>query len=136
MSETPASLLHPPRELATPASRIVEVPPASLRGEVALLTDGLSTTGRATALALARLGVDVCLVHDLDRSAEARAVGEAIVELGRRALLLAADRGADDVVSRAVTRARELLGAVDLVIDNGRLGAGPEPAAGIEVRGL
>ncbi len=107
-----------------------------LRGEVALLTDGLSESGKAMALGLASLGVDIAFVHAPEDCEAAREVGELVLASGRRALLLAADSAPEEALALAIERTRELLGGVDLVIDNGGLGGSDPSGARVEIRGL
>lgn len=96
-----------------------------LAGRVALVTGSSRGLGRAYAMHLARLGADV-VVHDRDDSAAAvygEAISpeetvEAIRELGRRSLFVAADVRDREQVEAAVRRALEELGRIDILVNN------------------
>jgi NAD(P)-dependent dehydrogenase (short-subunit alcohol dehydrogenase family) len=87
-----------------------------LTGKRALITGGASGIGRATALLLARQGAAVA-VADLDE-AGGRAVAQAIVDGGGRAIFSRCDvsRAAD--CQRAVQRTVEQLGGLDILFNN------------------
>ena len=82
----------------------------------ALVTGAGKGIGRATALALARAGVDVA-VNDLDE-ANARDTAEAVGELGRQALVLPGDVSVPDEVRGLAGRLVEAWGGVDILVNN------------------
>lgn len=95
-----------------------------LSEKVAVITGGASGIGRATALALARLGNDVVLV---DVHEERLAAAEAeIAALGRRALAVRCDVSRDDDMERLAKVALGEFGQVDILMNN----------AGVILRGL
>ena len=88
----------------------------SLNGRTALVTGAGRGIGRAIALELAKRGVSVALVarsHDelTDSAASVR-------ELGGTPVVLKADVADPDQLTRAVARARDELGIVDVLINN------------------
>ena len=66
----------------------------SLEGKAALVTGASSGMGRATAIALARAGVDVALVARSRQ--ELDSAKEEISKIGRRALTLPVDLASED----------------------------------------
>lgn len=94
-----------------------------LRGKTALVLGGSKGLGRGIADALAGEGVAVAM---LARGKEAleKAAAE-IASRGGRAIGLAADLGDWPAVQRAATAAREQLGPIDILINNG---GGPPPS--------
>ena len=88
-----------------------------LRGKRALVTGGSRGVGRATALLLARAGVDVAIGYR-SRSDEADATVAEIRALGRRAVAVAADLATDDGARLLFDRTEEELGGVDFFIGN------------------
>jgi 3-oxoacyl-[acyl-carrier protein] reductase len=110
-----------------------------LSGRVALVTGASRGLGRLDALTLARAGADVVLADiqvESDSGADAAAYGplaqaaraqgvvyteqtaEEIRSLGRRALALRCDVTHREQVDDAVERARDVLGAVDILVAN------------------
>lgn len=87
-----------------------------LAGKVAVITGGASGIGRATALALARNGVDV-VIADVNetRLAETR---DALAAAGRRALAVRCDVSRDEDVERLATEAIDAMGRVDILMNN------------------
>ncbi len=84
--------------------------------KVAIVTGGGTGVGRATSLALARLGYNVVVNYSRSRD-EAEATAKDTAEIGVRALAYQADV-ADDVACRAmVAFAIESLGRVDVLIN-------------------
>jgi NAD(P)-dependent dehydrogenase (short-subunit alcohol dehydrogenase family) len=90
--------------------------PADFEGKVAVITGGASGIGRATALALAKLGCNVAIadVHDR-RLAETEA---ALAACGRRVLALHCDVARDEDVERLAGTVLAELGRVDLLMNN------------------
>jgi 2-deoxy-D-gluconate 3-dehydrogenase len=87
-----------------------------LDGRVALVTGAGQGLGRAMALALAEAGADVVLVARSRGAIEEAA--RAAAGLGRRALAIPADVAVPEEVERAVARALEAFGAVDVLVNN------------------
>ena len=88
-----------------------------LHDNVALVTGGAKRLGRATALALARAGVDV-VVHYRSSALEAETLAEEIEAMGRRAWMVKADLENADEAAGLFDRAVESAGPIDYVINN------------------
>ena len=88
-----------------------------LRGRVALVTGASRGIGRAIAVELAKNGLDVA-VNYRERGAEAAAACAEIEALGRRAVAVQADVGADAEVARLVATIEKGLGPVDVLVNN------------------
>lgn len=86
-----------------------------LAGKVGLITGGTRGIGAATAVELARGGVDVALVaRNIDGLAEQ--ASDAVRSLGRRCALIPGDMGKPHDATRSVEEATEQLGAVDILV--------------------
>jgi len=87
-----------------------------LDGKVAVVTGGASGIGRATALSLARRGVDIVLadIHD-QRLVETR---QAIMTLGRQAISVHCDVSRDQDVAQLAETALARMGQVDILFNN------------------
>ncbi|MDB5456443.1 MAG: short-chain dehydrogenase [Caulobacter sp.] len=83
----------------------------------ALVTGAGRRIGRALALAAAQAGFDVA-VHYRASADEARDTADAIVALGRRAVLLDADLTVEDQVAPLIARAAQALGPVALLVNS------------------
>ncbi|WP_426437513.1 SDR family NAD(P)-dependent oxidoreductase [Bradyrhizobium genosp. P] len=100
----------------------------SLKGKTALVTGGSRGIGRATALALGKLGAQV-LVHYGQAAKEAEAVVAEIRKAGGRADAIAADLAAADGAHQLARQVRTIVGArLDILVAN----AGVAKAAVIE----
>jgi NAD(P)-dependent dehydrogenase (short-subunit alcohol dehydrogenase family) len=87
-----------------------------LAGRTALVTGASRGIGRVIAVALARAGADVALsARNEEGLAETAAE---VAELGRKAFVLPLDVTKQEDVQAVVTRAIELLGHIDVVVNN------------------
>jgi 3-oxoacyl-[acyl-carrier protein] reductase len=86
-------------------------------GRVALVTGASIGIGRATALALARLGADVALGYRQD-AAGAEETRRAAEALGRRTVVVQADVSRAEEVQALVQRVEAALGPVDVLVNN------------------
>lgn len=87
-----------------------------LDGKVAVVTGAGRGIGAASALALAEAGADVLLSARTDE--QLQGVAQQIADLGRRALVVAADLSDLDAVGALAERAVEGLGRLDIVVNN------------------
>jgi len=99
---------------------------SSLAGRTALVTGGSKRLGRAIALGLGRQGADVA-IHFLMSKSQADAVAKELESLGRRAWTVRADLADGEQTDRLWTRAVELAGPIDILINNASI----FPAGGI-----
>jgi 3-oxoacyl-[acyl-carrier protein] reductase len=100
----------------------------SLKGKTALVTGASRGIGRASALALAKLGAQV-LVHYASGAKEADSVVAEIRKLGGRADAIGADLGAPDGAHKLAQQVRAIIGdRLDILVAN----AGVAKAATIE----
>ncbi len=91
-----------------------------LRDKVAIITGGGRGIGRATALALARVGAAVVLAA---RSAmEIQAVAREVRDLDARALPLVTDVARPDDIAHLVQRTLEAFGRIDILVNNAGIG--------------
>ena len=104
-----------------------------LDGKVALVTGASRGIGRATALALAARGADVC-IHCHERRDLAGEVAEAIAETGRRSLVVAADIADPAEVAAAVGAVERAFERLDVLVNNaGFVAPNRLPGAEIDV---
>lgn len=83
----------------------------------ALVTGSSRGIGRATALALAEAGCDVCITY-LNSERNAREVAEEVSQLGRRTLVVKADMSEADDVHALVEVIGSEIGRLDIVVSN------------------
>src|SRR5262245_49913416 len=88
-----------------------------MTGRVALVTGSSRGIGKAIALALAKVGSAVA-VNYRQRSGEAIAVVEAIVESGGRAAAFCADVSHAAAAQSMIREVEERLGPIDILINN------------------
>lgn len=89
-----------------------------LAGRRALITGGDSGIGRAVAIAFAREGADVAIVHLPEEQKDADDTVALITEAGRQGVSVAGDLRDESFAEEAVARARETLGGLDIVVLN------------------
>ncbi|MFS2242178.1 SDR family oxidoreductase [Microbacterium sp. OR16] len=89
-----------------------------LAGRRALITGGDSGIGRAVAIAFAREGADVAIVHLPEEQKDADDTVALITEAGRQGVSIAGDLREESFAEEAVARARETLGGLDIVVLN------------------
>jgi len=88
-----------------------------LRGKVALITGGDSGIGRAVAILYAKEGADVTIVY-LNEHQDAEETTRLVEKEGRRCLAIAGDVGDEAFCRKAVQRAVEEFGHLDILVNN------------------
>ena len=88
-----------------------------LAGKVAVVTGGSRGTGAATALLLARAGVDL-VIGFRSRKEEAQGIVDAIEAMGGRAVAVAGDVSSEGAAVELFDRAEARFGGVDFFIGN------------------
>ncbi|MFD5226410.1 SDR family oxidoreductase [Microbacterium sp. NPDC058342] len=89
-----------------------------LSGRRALITGGDSGIGRAVAIAFAREGADVAIVHMPEEQEDADTTLRHIEDAGRTGLSIPGDLQDEAFATEAVRRAREHLGGLDVLVLN------------------
>jgi NAD(P)-dependent dehydrogenase (short-subunit alcohol dehydrogenase family) len=89
-----------------------------LDGMRALITGGDSGIGRAVAIAFAREGADVAIVHMPEETADADSTASLIRDAGRTAVTIAGDVRDEDFCTGAVARTVDELGGLDILVLN------------------
>ncbi|HEY2051367.1 MAG TPA: SDR family oxidoreductase [Caulobacteraceae bacterium] len=89
-----------------------------LQGRKALITGGDSGIGRAAAIAFAREGADVAIVHLPEEARDAEEVVRLIEAEGRKAISIAGDIKDEDFCRRLVGQAIEALAGLDILVNN------------------
>ncbi|ALX65649.1 SDR family oxidoreductase [Microbacterium sp. XT11] len=89
-----------------------------LEGRKALITGGDSGIGRAVAIAFAREGADVAIVHLPEEQEDADKTLEHVRDAGRKGLSLAGDVRDETFATDAVAEARRTLGGLDILVLN------------------
>lgn len=107
---------------------MAELSEDGLRGKAALITGAAHGQGRATALALARRGVDIAAMdiarplaypgYALGTASDLESLAAEVRKLGVKAVSLAADVRDDKAVSQSVERAIAQLGRIDILFNN------------------
>lgn len=89
-----------------------------LAGRKALITGGDSGIGRAVAIAFAREGADIAIVHLPEEAADAADTTRLVEEAGVRALSLEGDVRDEEFADRIVQDTVEGLGGLDILVLN------------------
>ncbi|MCK2037817.1 SDR family oxidoreductase [Microbacterium sp. SSW1-49] len=89
-----------------------------LQGRRALITGGDSGIGRAVAIAFAREGADVAIVHMPEEQGDADETIAHIRDAGRTALGLSGDLRDEDFATGVVAQTRAALGGLDILVLN------------------
>src|SRR5690606_2732018 len=89
-----------------------------LEGRRALITGGDSGIGRAVAIAYAREGADVAIVHLPEEADDAAETGRLVEAEGRRFHAMALDLTEEQACVDAVAGAVEALGGLDILVSN------------------
>jgi pteridine reductase len=87
------------------------------QGDVALITGSARRIGRAIALELAKCGCDIA-IHYNSSAADAEQTAEAVRQMGRRAVTLAAPLTDPEATAALPARAAKALGRLDILINN------------------
>ena len=88
-----------------------------LNDKVALITGSDSGIGRATAIAFAREGADVCIGY-LDEDDDARETERWVKDAGRKALLLRGDIRDEGHCRQMIDQAMQQFGKLDVLVNN------------------
>lgn len=89
-----------------------------LTGRTALITGGDSGIGRAVAIAFAREGADVAIVHLPEEEEDAKGTEKWIRDAGRKAARYAVDIRAENQCEEIVTRTLTDLGSLHILVNN------------------
>ncbi len=89
-----------------------------LDGKQAVITGGDSGIGRAVAIAFAREGADVLVVHLASEQEDGDTTVKLIEQSGRRGISVAADLREEQACRRVIERAVEELGGIDVLVNN------------------
>jgi NAD(P)-dependent dehydrogenase (short-subunit alcohol dehydrogenase family) len=89
-----------------------------LTGRHALITGGDSGIGRAVAIAFAREGADVAIVHLPEEQADADSTLSLVREAGRTGVSIPGDVQDESLCASAVSRALDELGGIDILVLN------------------
>jgi NAD(P)-dependent dehydrogenase (short-subunit alcohol dehydrogenase family) len=89
-----------------------------LTGKRALITGGDSGIGRAVAIAFAREGADVAIVHLPNEEEDARETTKWVEQAGRKAVSIPADIRDEQTCQQLVEQAVQELGGLDVLVNN------------------
>lgn len=105
--------MNPPPQYDNPAYKAS----SKLSGKKALITGGDSGIGRAIAVAYAKEGADIAIIH-LHENSDAQETVAAVEKLGKKCFAIQADLRTEENASQAVAQAVEQLGGLTVLINN------------------
>lgn len=105
--------MNPPPQYENPSYKAA----GKLAGKKAVITGGDSGIGRAVAVAYAKEGADVAIIH-LCENSDAQETVQIIEKLGRKCYPIQADLREEENASNAVKQAISQLGGLDVLINN------------------
>ena len=88
-----------------------------LLDKVAVITGGDSGIGRAVAIAYAKEGADVVIVH-LNEDDDANQTSESVIALGRRCLVIQADLKQEHESNAIADKVIAMFGKIDILVNN------------------
>ena len=88
-----------------------------LKGKTAIITGGDSGIGRAVAIAFAKEGADVAIVH-LRENDDAAKTEQAVTALGQRCLVIAADLKQEAACCEVVDQVTHAFNHLDILVNN------------------
>jgi enoyl-[acyl-carrier protein] reductase III len=94
---------------------------SELAGKVAVVTGASKGIGRATAIRLAKAGADVAINY-LTSESEARQTAQAVMDLGRQAIIVKADVSEEDDAAELIEKVVAHWGRIDILISNAASG--------------
>jgi NAD(P)-dependent dehydrogenase (short-subunit alcohol dehydrogenase family) len=89
-----------------------------LQGKKALITGGDSGIGRAVAIAFAREGADVAIVHLPNEEEDARETTKWVEQAGRKAVSIAGDLRDEQQCQQFVQQVVQEFGQIDILVNN------------------
>ncbi|SEO39251.1 SDR family oxidoreductase [Nitrosovibrio sp. Nv6] len=88
-----------------------------LKSKVAIITGGDSGIGRAVAVAFAKEGADIVVAY-FNEHEDANDTKDEIEQCGRKCLLIAGDVGDEKFCKEVVAKAADVLGQIDILVNN------------------
>lgn len=105
--------MNPPPQYDNPAYKAS----GKLSGKKALITGGDSGIGRAVAVAYAKEGADVAIIH-LCENSDAQETVQTVEALGGKCISIQADLRIEENVTQSVEQAVTDLGGIDILVNN------------------
>lgn len=96
------------------------VPSFSSKGKIVVVTGSRRNIGKAFALAFAEVGADVAVCDMVIEDGELEGVAKEIRKFGRRSLVAQVDVNNKTDVNNFVQRVEDVLGGIDILINNAR----------------
>ncbi len=88
-----------------------------LKDKVALITGGDSGIGQAVAIAFAKEGADIVIVH-LSNDADAQETKKQVEQAGRECLVIAGDLKQEQTATDAITKTIQTFSRLDVLVNN------------------